>query len=83
MGRVKSMPPASSIFWNTMFFDCFDPRALPSTTTSPSTTPTTGLMESMPPTRAAAPEMRPPRRRYSSVSSEATSRMSFFSWLRQ
>lgn len=48
-----------------------EPRAFPRTATTPSSTVTTGLMESMPPIMATDLEILPPFFRYSSVSRRA------------
>ena len=74
------MPPDSLMCCARRLLPCLEPLALPSITTSPSTTPTTGLMERTLPARAAVLEMRPPFFRYSSVSRRAISLIFFFSF---
>ena len=65
----KSMPPAFSTFWFSRLRPFLEPRALPSCTIIPSSTATTGFTLSSVPTAPAAADRRPPRTRYSSVSS--------------
>ena len=79
MHGAGEVDAVSAIISRSMLLPCFEPRALPSTATSPSTTPTTGLMDRRPPASATAAEMRPPRLRYSRVSRVAITLMSFFS----
>ena len=65
----KSTPPACSTFWFNRFRPFLEPRALPNCTMRPSSAATTGFTLSSVPTAPAAADRRPPRTRYSSVSS--------------
>ena len=66
------MPPFLSISSVSMLLLCLEPLALPSTFSSPSSMPTTGLMFSTVPATAAVRESLPPRIKYSRVSTRAT-----------
>ena len=73
----KSMPPARATCSVRRLRPFFEPRALPTSAMRPSSAVTTGLMESIDPMPASAPDMRPPRRRNSSVSRSAITCASF------
>ena len=70
-GISKSIPPALLICSIRRLLPCLEPLAFPRIITSPSATPTTGLMDRTLPAKATVFEMRPPLFRYSRVSTDA------------